>query len=622
MKNAKKSRRNRERVLRDNMKARLPEYYPWKVLATLVADLDYLLTDSEKARIHRVVRSRDYEGYLALSEDWGPQSMLPDGTLRAVNAARYQIVSLLRKYRFPSGDDQRTMTALKKFRAAEVTCRSFNQSNWRALAGSSDERVVNVFTYARSFLSKLLGEELPEQDILTRWSRHGPGANLDTRESHTSAYFKYAEWPYSCTKGALAEARVAIQSDPRWLGALEDSYRRKFNIPAYAILDWSHFWSSVLRVVPGNRITFVPKNSQTDRSIAIEPSMNLWLQLGVDGYMRRRLKRWGVDLDDQAKNQQMARLGSLHWDNPENFVTLDLAAASDTISVGLCKLLLPKTWFTYLMKLRSPCGVLGEEVISYEKISSMGNGFTFALESAIFTSVIYGVMREYSGKFDPDKCAVYGDDLIVPNTIAPQVITSLQLFGFSINEEKSFLQGPFRESCGADWLDGTPVRPVFLTTAPQSVADLWTDVNRLRRQLSLRFMCDESKTESLIDSWIPSKFKGVTGPCSDEAFSSYKHTSQPTMNGRFEGGLWRFETLVARPKPIRDANEFLFRKLMSNLAEHPVEPLFVARNSRGLYKGLRVASGGSRFTVTRGNHVTVGLAESAAEIWQSEYAEG
>jgi len=621
MKNA-KSRRNRERVLRQNMSARLPSDYGWKILATLVADLDYLLTDSEKIQIHRIIRKRDFDGYLALSEVWGPQSMLPDGTLRAVNAARYQIVSLLRKYRFPSGDDERQLSALKKFRAAEEACKEFNQRSWRNLAGSNDESVINIFTYARSFLSKLLGEELPEQDILTRWSRHGPGANLDTREGHTSAYFKYAEWPYSCTKAALAEARSAIQSDPRWLGALEDSYRRKFDIPAHAILNWEHFWSAVLQVVPGNRITFVPKNSQTDRSIAIEPSMNLWLQLGVDGFIRRRLKRWKIDLDSQAKNQEMARLGSLHWDSPENFVTLDLAAASDSISVGVCKLLLPKAWYSYLMKLRSPCGVLGEEVISYEKISSMGNGFTFALETAIFAAICYAVSKHDQGGFDPDKCAVYGDDIIVTNTIAPQVIATLQLAGFSINEEKSFTQGPFRESCGADWLDGTPVRPVFLTTTPSSVSELWTDVNRLTRQLSLRFMCEETKTEKLIDSYVPCKFKGITGPRSDEEFSSYKHSPQPTMNGRFEGGLWRYETLVARPKPVRNANEFLFRKLMHNLAEQPLQPHYVTRNSHGIYRGLKVETGGSRFTVTKIASVTVGLAESASEIWRSEYAEG
>jgi len=479
--------------------------------------------------------------------------------------------------------------------------------------------MCNVFTYARSFLSKLLGEELPGRDKLTLWSRHGPGANLDTKSGRTNAYYKYSDWPYSCTKDALWEARCAIEDDERWKGALEDSVRAKGGIPKHVVLDQSVFYSTVLKVVPGNRIAFVPKNSQTDRSIAIEPAMNLYLQLGIDGFIRRRLKRWGVDLDCQEKNRELARRGSRDWENPENFVTLDLAAASDSISTRLCELLLPREWYAHLMVLRSPQGELGDETVVYDKISSMGNGFTFALESAIFASIVFGVQKEYRGGYDPEKCAIYGDDLIVESGIAQEVVTALESCGFTINEEKSFLKGPFRESCGADWFKGTPVRPVFLTSLPTSVMELWTDLNRLRRFLSLRFMEEESCTESLLAKWIPAVYQRVTGPVSDEDFDSYRHVSQP-VGLAYENYLWRYKRLVVIPEPVR-ADAYFFRRLMHDHRQGrgPLKPNYVV--FADTWRGKKVSKAGGRYSVTLANRVAVRLKNSVVSNWRSEYLE-
>lgn len=619
MKNKSPKRKRSTRPFTEQVSVHIPADYCWKTLGFLVEDLDHLFTNEESARLHTIIRNRDYDAYLALGEEWGPQCIgFYSGKTLAQARAIYQVISLIRKFRFESSQEARTQTALKKFKEAERACLTYNLDGYKSLAWAEDDRMCNAFSYARAWLEKVLGVALPSKEKLTLWSRHGPGANLDTWKGLTSTYHKYSGWPYSCTKGAYREARAAIEDDERWRGALEDDYRRKNDIPAHIILDQDAFFADVLNIVGGNRIAFVPKNALTDRSIAIEPSMNLYLQLGVDGYIRRRLKRWGIDLDSQEKNRELARLGSRDWENPENFVTLDLAAASDSISVSLCRLMLPKEWFTYLMKLRSPKGTIGDETISYEKISSMGNGFTFALESAIFASVIYGVMREFEGSYDPAACAVFGDDLIVRNTIAKPVIELLNLFGFTINEEKSFLQGPFRESCGADWLNGRPVRPVFLDETPTSVMDLWTDLNRLRRILSLRFMEEESKTESMLAKWIPEKFSRIYGPCNDESFDSYRHSSKPTV--AYKNYLFKFKTLVARPRPMRGKN-FLFRKLMHPLREQPLlKPTYITKH-RDTWKGLKVSGSGSLFTITRPQGVLVGFANSVASHWQQEYRE-
>lgn len=598
--------------LREIAKVRVPRDYPWKCLDALVEDLGCDLGEMYE-EVKSVARSRDIDAYLRLSEVWGSQGKDLIGVAPNIFFAQYQASSLLKKFRFPSGSKERKAAALKKFLAAEESCKEFNENGFRALAFLEDEEELAVFTYARTFLQKLLGQELPSRAQLTHWSRHGPGANLDTQRRSTSLYDKYSNWPYSCTEQALTAARLSIMDDQRWHGALEDSYRRRFNIPMTAILDQERFWANVFKVVPGNRITFVPKNSQTDRSIAIEPCMNLFLQLGVDGFIRRRLMRWGVNLDDQTKNQAMARIGSRNWEDQDSFVTLDLAAASDTISVELCRLLLPSQWFSYLMTIRSPEGVCGGETILYNKISSMGNGFTFALESAIFTSLVYGVERATRGSFSREKVAVYGDDIIVRKLSAPLVIRMLNRFGFSINLEKSFVEGPFRESCGADWFRGTPVRPVFMQSNPATVMELWSDLNRLRRILSLRRMGFEFKVTSLIERWIPPAMKDVAGPLSDQDFDSYRHVPLPTV--RYRHGLWTFKRLVVIPKSLK-GDSFLFRKLMHPLREHATEPYSVS-----LWGGCKVTGAGSRFTITRSNAVTVRYSSSPASHWQDEYTE-
>ena len=73
-------------------------------------------------------------------------------------------------------------------------------------------------------------------------------------------------------------------------------------------------------------------------------------------------------------------------------------------------------------------------------VSSMGNGFTFELMSLI----LLGVTRFYSAN-----SSVFGDDIIVPLDVAPEVVEAITGLGFLVNKRKSFFDGITRESCGA-----------------------------------------------------------------------------------------------------------------------------------------------------------------------------
>lgn len=224
-----------------------------------------------------------------------------------------------------------------------------------------------------------------------------------------------------------------------------------------------------------NKIDFVPKTAKTDRSIAIEPTANTFLQKGVDLKLRGILRRWGYDLSDQSRNQRFAREGSING----RYATMDLSSASDTMSRGLLYYLLPGHVFDYLNRVRSTSYNLDGHIAPYHKFVSMGNGFCFPLETLVFASACRAVMRARYGKV-LDHC-VYGDDIIVPNDCFDQLSSLLKFCGFLPNPAKSFNKGPFRESCGADWYHGLDVRPVELDTELLREVDLMIVHNSMLR---------------------------------------------------------------------------------------------------------------------------------------------
>lgn len=605
-----KSKFKSKKTLSLNCDIKLPgENYAWKVLGLVAEDLKQYLNSDDFDLVKLIVRNRDYHAYKILTEDWGLQCIASSCMNLQELKAKYMLSALLKKFRFSGNVELQRKNALEKFFSAEESCRAYNVENYIKLIAPYSDSCTEMFTYARQFLQKVLGEQLPSYRMLTEWSRHGPGANLDTCKGGTSLYDKYTNWPYSCTVDAFRYARFAISSDARWFGALQDSYRERFGIPKHSLLNMEVFWTRVLKIVDGNRITFVPKDAENERTITIEPAMNLYLQLGVDGFIRRRLMRFGINLNSQLKNQTLARRGSMQTDE-KSFSTIDLSAASDCMSLKLLEILLPSEWYQYLCCLRSPIGEFADgSVVKYEKISSMGNGFTFVLESAVFAAAVYAVQKHLSGRYDPSICAVYGDDLIITGNMASTLVAMLEKFGFKINVEKSFFKGPIRESCGTDWFKGTPIRPVFLTSLPVDVSGLFVDHNRLKRILSLRFGVEYPKVcESLI-KWIPEKFNNLLGPYSDEDFSSYRHVAGP--QGPYKHGLWKYERLTVEPVE-QPAKVFLFRKLMHDLRPHPI-----------FYNKWETGNrGGSRFTSTKRNALRCVRTYSRTSHWCDDYSEG
>lgn len=399
-------------------------------------------------------------------------------------AAQHQICAFLKKYPFSQSEYavDRTAVAREKLFACEASCRDVNV---RLRGGETRSWVSRARYLISGVLQDLTARRVME--IITD-GKHGPGSTISNKGGRVTPYYKYADFPYTVTKSAAPYALAAISSNPFWMKILEESGRRREIPPLPCPLSVKELsiFTDCVEYAESDSITFVPKDARTERPIAVGSSLNLYLQLGVKAYMERRLKLVGVDLTDQSRNQNLAREGSVYFGtqdcpNPGQFCTIDLASASDSISYELVRLLLPSDWFAFLCDLRHESGKVGETFVHYEKFSAMGNGFTFPLESLIFWAVAKAAAEEDGTVVRKCDIAVYGDDIIVRKRAVMSVLSALTWCGFSVNSAKSFIEGPFKESCGKDYLHGNDVRPFYLKREVTSYADIYFVCNSVAR---------------------------------------------------------------------------------------------------------------------------------------------
>nr|WKV33254.1 MAG: RNA-dependent RNA polymerase [Riboviria sp.] len=356
------------------------------------------------------------------------------------SAGDYLLAEVMSKFENFDVDINKQEVALESFFESESQCKATNSrlGSRRTLETrlQSGLLVSDIFYVAKRKIASVLGDF--SWDAIIGRCGFGPGANVGIPRMRSSTTNKIGFLNPTTTAGC------------RDLGN--------------AMLKWHDLWGCYLtevgfspEVVPGNRVVTVPKNYKTDRVIAIEPLWNSYFQRGLGQFIRSRLKRVGIDLNDQTPNQRAALRGS----KDGSCATIDLKAASDTISEGLVSLLLPSDWFYALNAVRSHRGVLPSgELITYQKFSSMGNGSTFELESLIFWAICSSVLQ--LSKEKDNTLLVYGDDIVVPSSSAELVIDALEFCGFSVNRKKTHIDGSFRESCGKHYLGGVDITPFYI----------------------------------------------------------------------------------------------------------------------------------------------------------------
>lgn len=251
-------------------------------------------------------------------------------------------------------------------------------------------------------------------------------------------------------------------------------------INARALVKMRGYMSTVARITPrswGSQKRFLafparrkdPCNKVFDDFCLIQHEC-MWLDAADDDWKH-----------GQNRNRAFARIGSITG----TLATIDLSHASDSNRKSIVKRTMrtapdlleyaPKWYVDANGKRRR-----------LRMFATSGFALTFYCEACVFTKIVtlsyylawpwlsdqayvpvwdaitdpWGCseipQRRATGLFDwiVGTCAVYGDDIVVDTLIVPTLVDVLETYGFVVNKDKSFWDGPFRESCGHEYWRG------------------------------------------------------------------------------------------------------------------------------------------------------------------------
>jgi hypothetical protein len=360
----------------------------------------------------------------------------------------YAATKLLKKADFLNVDIDREKVALDGGLEAERLNRVTNSRLRDLREGLVKDPEFNAILHrAASIVARILG---PIDVALTRIVDHGwtPGRTSAVDSRHRSPQQKY-QANLEVSASAFVYGKSLVNSSPMWAAAAIAAdgpcclLDRAFALKSY------------------NTAITVPKSAKTDRLICYEPHINIRLQRSVGVYLAQRLKTVGIDLGDQSLNQYFAKWGSVTG----QLATIDLSMASDTLSYELVFDLVPYEWFKLLDDLRSRYTQWPHGLSLNEKFSSMGNGFTFELETICFYALCVA-------SSSTEWALVYGDDIVIDSRDFQRVTDALSKAGFSVNPQKSFGTGRFRESCGEDYWSGVSFKAPHLDREIKECEDI------------------------------------------------------------------------------------------------------------------------------------------------------
>jgi hypothetical protein len=236
-----------------------------------------------------------------------------------------------------------------------------------------------------------------------------------------------------------------------------------------------------LVTVNASKMNFAHKSTEEARPINTEASLEMLLQKGAAEVLIDLLKEfYNIDLSKQPKiNKLLARAGS----EDGSYATIDLTDGSNRISRTFAQWMLPKDVFFVMDQLRAKCIEVPNDLRKYlpelndvtrlecKMFSTQGNGFNSAFQTLIFASLVEAVnedlgiypVKGYHGEpQDARTLSVFGDDIICTSRAFDKVTKFLEWAGFTVNRQKSFNTGCFRESCGADFFKGQNIRSVYI----------------------------------------------------------------------------------------------------------------------------------------------------------------
>lgn len=334
--------------------------------------------------------------------------------------------------------------AYQSFLADNAHCRDFVLTAPDDILNDAALFITTVMErFTKRHLEEAIQQPLDLNLLFDHW-RFGPGASNGIPWTHTADKI---ESKMTCTSSCEPLVRRLRSSNPYF--STFDSRNRR----------------SGMEVVRGSKLGCVPKNEDAVRTVAKEPSGNMAFQLAGGWYIAGALSFIGLDITKQEpKNQALALRGSIDG----SVATIDLKSASNLIILNLIRRLWPKSWVRFFEQTRSEeIEIPGHGWEELHMLSTMGNGYTFPMMTLTLVALIYGLRCKLYKKspklrIDWSSTAVYGDDIIVPTNEYEPLVELLTQSGFVVNTDKSYCDGPFRESCGGDYYKGVDVTPIYV----------------------------------------------------------------------------------------------------------------------------------------------------------------
>jgi hypothetical protein len=495
------------------------------------------------------LRARDWPKVYREADLLSAQKYADADTHLAAN----QIALLVKKYPWDSKlvelDPEKA--ALKSFAAGENRCERINRKFSILQIDPSRDKFRKESKIAMSWIRALIGS-VPNYRSIARKCEFGQGASVGVHGDATHVLRKLSsEQEWTVTPGALHHGFAGLMKNPHYLETLLDSRMYSDGLVIYCY-DYKVAFEKYLariRVVNNNKLSFVLKTAKTHRSIATEAMLTGYYQKGIDEELKGFLLKFGLDLTDQSVNQMMALAGSLD-DSEEGFVTIDLRNASNSNAREPVRYLYPRDWFALFERTRSHYYEHEGVIKPYSMLCSMGNGFCFPVETITFAAICIACGCGVPGL----DFTVYGDDIIVRKKHGAKVLSMLKHYGFQANVDKTFLEGPFRESCGSDWFNGVDVRPFTLDFAFDSVESFFKYLNLTQRSKKVSDFF--APVREFVTNSVPIDFRFFR-PLKGEVDSGIdslgdEHLTSPHCKFRKENATWEWKELVRTPLVDKD----------------------------------------------------------------------
>lgn len=319
------------------------------------------------------------------------------------------------------------------------------------------------FPALQNRMAQSLGEVFDDFDFNELEPSHGPGVS-----SNLSRKAKYSYYPPNSpvvSKFGRSFFNHPLERYPFGeIGQLEGSVQCFAN---FMISFFGNLSESDAVEKPIAKMLLVPKDSRGPRVISCEPVEHMYAQQSLKDYMvhaieNHPLTKGRVNFTDQTVNRELVSRHSVD----KAYSTLDLKDASDMVPYGIVKDIFPREMFEYMDACRSEAteSPTGGTIRVLNKWAPMGSALCFPVMAIyLYLGIIHYVSiatRTPTSQLKP--IYVYGDDIVCPTEYAQMAIRAIEILGLKVNEDKSFIDSNFLESCGMDSLFGNEVTPFRL----------------------------------------------------------------------------------------------------------------------------------------------------------------